>query len=166
MMTSMQTLKDPNLYTQVKVLTNPIKSIICRHKFSTTETLHKCKVFPELMDLGCGVWQVAVQSVLAVNATQAKVKSVFDLKTNLTSSYKQVSGQPIAVDETLCSFGLNLPKNFDFNFYEPATKIFFTLNNRPSDTFKIYFYENELTKTAGSAYQLNVEIRLLFQRIV
>lgn len=162
----MQMLKDPNLYSQVKVIANPIKSVICKHKFTSSETVHQCKVFPELMDLGCGVWQVAVQSILMVNETQNPLTTAFDLKTNLTSSYKQVAGHAIAVDETLCTFKVKFGKYRECVIYDPPTKIFFTLNNRPSDCFKIYFYENELTKSPGNAYELNVEIRLLFQRLL
>jgi len=163
----MEVLRDPNLYSQVKVISNPLKSVTCKHQFTNSETLSECKLFPELLDLGCGVWQVAVQSVLVVNDTpQGAVKTVFDLKTNLTSSYKQIDGNAVAVNETLCSFAVNLKTKFDFVLYDPPTKLFFTLNNRPSDNFRIYFFVNELLKTQGMVYQLKVEIRLLFQRML
>lgn len=170
----MEVLRDPNSYSQVKLLSNPLKSLSCKHQFTNQDTIRECKVFPELMDLGCGVWQVAVQSVLIVNRTprfpnDEPLKTVFDIKTNLTSSYKQVQGSAVAIDETLCSFPVALKKKDDFVMFDPPNKLFFTLNNRPTDTFKIYFFVNELLRTPGLpglVYTLDVEIRLLFQRML
>jgi len=167
----MEILKDPNNYSQVKLLSNPLKSVTCKHKFNAKDTVRECKVFPELLDLGCGVWQVAVQSVLVVNRTprfpnNEPFKTIFDIKTNLTSSYKQIEGSAVAVDETLCSFPIRVQSLNDFVMYDPPTKIFFTLNNRPTDTFRIYFFVNELLKRQGLVYEFEVEIRLLFQRML
>lgn len=166
----MEILKDPNRYSQVKLIQNPLKSISCKHEFTNEETVHDCKLFPELLDLGCGVWQVAIQSVLVVNQTPRfsndEFNVVFDVKTNLSSSYKQIDGQAVAIDETLCSFQVKVAKQYDFVLYDPSNKLFFTVNNRPSDTFRIYLYVNELLKSQGQVYKFNVIIRLLFQRIL
>ena len=163
----MQELPNPNKFTQVKLLSNPLKSITCRHTFTNQETIAECKLFPELLDLGCGVWQLAVQSVIIKNLTQGKkLNSIFDLKTNLSSSYKQVENSAVAVNETLCSVPVKLDIN-GFNFYDPSTKIFFTLNNRPNDRFRVYFFENEMFQRPTSPpWTLEVEIRLLFQRML
>jgi hypothetical protein len=157
---------DPNQYSQVKILNNPVKSVTCRHKFTNSETVATCKIFKELLDLGQGVWQMCVQSVLIKNNTpNTKLNTVFDLKTNLSSSYKQVQGSAVAINETLTS--LEFRCNFgDFKLISPAPKIFFTLNNRPNDSFKIFFSENELLSRAGSVYKVEVEIRFLFQRMI
>lgn len=170
-MNSMEILRDPNSYSQVKLLSNPLKSVTCNHEFTNQETVRDCKIFPELLDLGCGIWQVAVQSVLIVNRTprfpnDRPLKTVFDIKTNLTSSYKQVEGAAVAIDETLCSFPVNLKSLNEFVMFDPPTKIFYTLNNRPSDTFRIYFFVNELLKTPGQVYKFDVQIRLLFQQML
>lgn len=167
----MEILKDPNNYSQVKLIQNPIKSVSCKHEFTNEETVHDCKLFPELLDLGCGVWQVAIQSVLVVNKTprfpnDAEFNVVFDVKTNLSSSYKQIQGQAVAIDETLCSFQVKVAKEYDFVLFDPSSKIFFTVNNRPSDTFRIYLYVNELLKRPGLVYKFDVIIRLLFQRML
>jgi len=166
----MEILKDPNRYSQVKLIQNPIKSVSCKHEFTNEETVHDCKLFPELLDLGCGIWQVAIQSVLVVNKTPRftndEFNVVFDLKTNLSSSYKQINGQAVAIDETLCSFQVKVAKPYDFVLYDPSNKLFFTVNNRPSDTFRIYLYVNELLKSQGQVYKFNVIIRLLFQRML
>lgn len=166
----MEILKDPNRYSQVKLIQNPLKSISCKHEFTNEETVHDCKLFPELLDLGCGVWQVAIQSVLVVNQTPRfsndEFNVVFDVKTNLSSSYKQIDGQAVAIDETLCSFQVKVAKQYDFVLYDPPNKLFFTVNNRPSDTFRIYLYVNELLKSQGQVYKFNVIIRLLFQRML
>jgi hypothetical protein len=167
----MEILRDPNRYSQVKLLNNPLKSVTCKQKFTNQDTVSDCKVFPELLDLGCGVWQVAVQSVLIVNRTprfpnNEPFKTVFDIKTNLTSSYKQVEGAAVAIDETLCSFPVVLQALNEFVMFDPPTKIFFTLDSRPTDTFRIYFFVNELLKTPGLVYQFDVQIRLLFQRML
>jgi hypothetical protein len=166
----MEILKDPNSYSQVKLIQNPVKSVSCKHKFTNEETVHDCKLFPELLDLGCGVWQVAIQSVLVVNKTPRfstnEFNVVFDVKTNLSSSYKQIEGQAVAIDETLCSFQVKVAKEYDFVLYDPSSKLFFTVNNRPSDTFRIYLYVNELCKSEGQVYEFDVIIRLLFQRML
>lgn len=166
----MEILKDPNRYSQVKLIQNPLKSVSCKHEFTNEETVHDCKLFPELLDLGCGIWQVAIQSVLVVNKTPRftndEFNVVFDLKTNLSSSYKQIDGQAVAIDETLCSFQVKVAKPYDFVLYDPSNKLFFTVNNRPSDTFRIYLYVNELLKSQGQVYKFNVIIRLLFQRML
>ena len=166
----MEILKDPNRYSQVKLIQNPIKSVSCKHEFTNQETVHDCKLFPELLDLGCGIWQVAIQSVLVVNKTPRftndEFNVVFDLKTNLSSSYKQINGQAVAIDETLCSFQVKVAKPYDFVLYDPSNKLFFTVNNRPSDTFRIYLYVNELLASQGQVYKFNVIIRLLFQRML
>lgn len=163
----MQTLANPNIFSQVKVLTNPLKSVTCKHTFTNKQTIGECKLFPELLDLACGVWQVAVQSVLVRNNVEGTtLDTVFDLKTNLTSSYKQVSGQAIAVNETLCSLGVNHAYG-GYTLYDPPAKLFFTLNNRPSDTFRVFFFENEcIIGEACKAYKVEVEIRFLFQRML
>jgi len=166
----MEVLRDPNKYSQVKVLSNPLKTITCKHQFTHEDTRKDCKIFPELLDLSCGVWQVAVQSVLIVNKTKrftnTPLNTIFDIKTNLTSSYKQVEGSAVAVDETLCTFPVLLKKQFDFVFFDPPIKIFFTVNNRPTDTFRIYFFVNELLKTPSTIYEFDVQLRLLFQRML
>jgi hypothetical protein len=166
----MEILKDPNRYSQVKLIQNPIKSVSCKHEFTNQETVHDCKLFPELLDLGCGIWQVAIQSVLVVNKTPRftndEFNVVFDLKTNLSSSYKQINGQAVAIDETLCSFQVKVAKPYDFVLYDPSNKLFFTVNNRPSDTFRIYLYVNELLASQGQVYKFSVIIRLLFQRML
>ncbi len=167
----MEILKDPNSYSQVKLIQNPLKSVSCKHQFSNEETVHECKLFPELLDLGCGVWQLAVQNVLVVNKTKRfpndeAFNVVFDVKTNLTSSYKQIQGQAVAIDETLCSFKVKVAKEYDFVLFDPPSKIYFTVTNRPSDTFRIYLFVNELLKTPGQVYKFDVIIRLLFQRML
>ena len=156
---------NPNDYSQVKILNNPIKTITCRHKFDNSETVLQCKIFKELLDLGQGVWQVSVQSVLISNIAKTKLATVFDLKTNLSSSYKQVQGQAVSVNETLTSIQCRCNAS-DFVLFNPTQVIFFTLNNRPNDHFKVIFAENELMKAKKAIYQVEVEIRFLFQRMI
>ena len=156
---------NPNDFSQVKILNNPIKTITCRHKFDNSETLLHCKIFKELLDLGQGVWQVAVQSVLINNKTKTNLATVFDLKTNLSSSYKQVQGQAVSVNETLTSIECRC-RALDFVLFTPRQTIFFTLNNRPNDHFKVFFAENELFKAKKTIYEVEVEIRFLFQRMI
>jgi hypothetical protein len=158
-------MENPNSYSQVKILNNPIKSITCRHKFDNSETVANCKIFKELLDLGQGVWQVAVQSVLIINKSKTKLSTVFDLKTNLTSSYKQVQGQAVSVNETLTSIECRCNAG-DFLVFNPKQKFFFTLNNRPNDHFKIFYAENELLLPKKTIYNVEVEIRFLFQRML
>ena len=160
----MEVLKDPNKDSQAKVHS---RIITCKHRFTDRETESDCKIFPELLDLSCGVWQVAVQSVLIVNHTpNFPLNTVFDIKTNLTSSYKQVEGLAVAVDETLCIFPVKTDFRVDYIFFEPPTKTFFTVNNRPTDTFRIDFFVNELLKSPNMVYEFDVQIRLLFQRML
>ena len=156
---------NPNDYSQVKILNNPIKTITCRHKFDNSETVLQCKIFKELLDLGQGVWQVSVQSVLISNIAKTKLATVFDLKTNLSSSYKQVQGQAVSVNETLTSIECRC-RALDFVLFTPRQTIFFTLNNRPNDHFKVFFAENELFKAKKTIYEVEVEIRFLFQRMI
>ena len=160
---------DANQYYQVKIISNPVKSVTCRHRFSKTETVATCKIFKELLDLSQGVWQVCVQSVLIQNKHSTGpgyyVRTVFDLKTNLTSSYKQVQGSAVAINETLTSIEFRGDDN-DFQLINPAPKIFFTLNNRPNDSFKVFFAENDLVAREDFVYKVEVEIRFLFQRMI
>ena len=93
------------------------------------------------------------------------VRTVFDLKTNLTSSYKQVQGSAVAINETLTSIEFRGDDN-DFQLINPAPKIFFTLNNRPNDSFKVFFAENDLVAREDFVYEVEVEIRFLFQRMI
>ena len=158
-------MENPNNFSQVKILNNPIKSITCRHKFNNLDTVASCKIFKELLDLDQGVWQVAVQSVIIRNLVRSKLTTVFDLKTNLTSSYKQVQGQAVSVNETLTSIECRC-KEMDFVFFRPSQTFFFTLNNRPNDHFKIFFAENELFSVLKTVFNVEVEIRFLFQRML
>ena len=159
-------MENPNAYSQVKVLSNPVKSVACRQTFTKTSTAATCKVFRDLLDLNTGVWQVAVGQVIVRNIGDFNVLSIFDLKSNLCSSYEHIHGYPICVDECISSFRVSLYPKTAF-LYQPYFPVFFTVQSACASEYKLYLTENltSMDPTVEQAYKLDVEVRLLFQRM-
>lgn len=160
-------MENPNAYGQVKVLSNPVKSVRCRHTFTKSSTEASCRLFRELMDLNRGVWMVALGQVVVKNTSAFNVTSIFDLKTNLCSSYEHINGNPICVDECISSFRVSLFSKTAL-LYQPNFPVYFTVQSACASEYKIMLTENLTAKDSAieQAYELDVEVRLLFQRMV
>lgn len=162
-------MANSNAFSQVKILSNPVKSVVCHEKFSNREDSSKPRIFREQLDLTCGVWQVAVSHVLLINPNPyGKINTVFDLKTNLCSSYKLINSQPVLVNECLTSFDCQCEPG-SYVMHSPNPKVFFTVQNTPGDHFELILAENELIRENQREhvpFQVIVEVRLLFQRMI
>lgn len=158
-------MENPNSFSQIKIISNPVKSVVCTHTFTNDDNVAYCKLFKELLDLSKGVWQVAVSHIILVNDSRnSDLKTVFDLKTNLSYTYQQIKGRAVSTNECIASVEARCLVG-DFVLFSPKTKIFFTVNNSPTDYFKLSLTENELL-TQNRSYKVKAEVRLLFQRMI
>ena len=154
-----------NQFQQVKLITNPVKTLICQHEFSQTEVAVDCRIHREVMDLSTGVWQFAVQSIVVKNTGQAMAACVFDIKTNLTNTYKMINGKSVAVHECIESIDVRCEPR-EYEYHSPSVKTFFTVYNRPGESFRTFFMPNEVAKDVNEIYQLSCEIKYIFQRML
>ena len=153
----------PNDYQQIKVVSNPLKSVCCRHQFSSTTTTADCKINKALIDLSQGVWTVTVDKVILRNVASNRLKTIFDITTNLASTYKVApNGAVYATNQCLTSFDTNLEKE-EFQLVTPFPQNFFTVRSYQQEQFNIHLFPNELS--AVESYKVEAEIRLLFQRM-
>lgn len=159
----MTSMEDPNEYQQIKLLTNPIKSVTCTHVFGQNEVTSECRIFKDLLDLTQGVWSVALDSLVILNKSTEKVNAIFDLKTNLITSYKEINRIALSTSGWLGTVQVSCSAK-SFQYIMNSNKTFFTVSSRPTDHFLLYFLCHEFTPVAK--YELQIEIRLLFQRII
>lgn len=155
---------DPNRYQQVKVITNPVKSVVLNATFSETETSAECRIYKELLDLSEGVWNVCFDCLIISNKSKTqKVQAIFDIKTDLCTNYKQIQQTAVTTIGWLANVEVRCePLAFERHC---ATKSnYFMVTSRPTDHFNVYFVRNELTNF--TKYRLKVEMRLLFQRVL
>lgn len=140
------------------------------HRFSETNT--ECKLADDILnsiDFKASCWQLEVCSVLVVNKATNPVDrmsnyvmEVFDLKSNINTSFQQIDGATSLGDQTLCSF----PVDLKYIGNHPTTKILFPWNNFKN--VKFVFCVNELAKNAEDPkdwYLLDVEIQLLLHKL-
>lgn len=154
---------DPNDYQQVKIISNPIKALSCTSEFSMQMQVNECRVFKDLLNLSQGVWTVAIDSITVLNIAKSPINAIFDVHTNLISSYKEVQNVAVTTNGWLASFELKCQPG-DYQHLATPKHTFFTVTSRPMDTFRIYFKLHEFM--APQKYKLRVEIRMLFQRLL
>lgn len=161
-------MSDPNNYQQVKLLSNPIKALSCVEYFTREKQISECRVFKELLNLSEGVWTVAVDSITVVNCGGEKIDATFDIRTNLISSYVEVQGNAVATNGWLASFDVKLSQG-KFKHLPASKNTFFTVTSRPADTFRLEFKLHQFLSEmfmVPITYNLRVETRLLFQRLL
>lgn len=156
-------MENPNSFTQVKVISNPIKSLVCHHTFTQHHTSAECRIFREVLDLSRGVWQVAVSHIV-VKSIDRDVRTIFDVKTNLAHTVREIDGRAVSINECLATFECNCPQNTTY-FFSPPSKVFFTVQNNPNDSFRLSLVLNELMDK-NTIFTIKAEFRLLFQRMI
>jgi len=154
---------DPNDYQQVKVLSNPIKALSCMGDFNLRSQINECRVFRDLLNLTEGVWTVAIDSITVLNIAKAPINAVFDVRTNLINSYNEINSNAVTTNGWLASFDIKCQPS-EYQHIATPKHTFFTVTNRPMDTFRIYFKLHDFM--AQQKYKLRVEVRMLFQRLV
>jgi len=154
---------DPNDYQQVKLLSNPIKALSCTADFNRQQEVNECRVFKDLLNLCEGIWTVAIDSITVLNTNNSAIKATFDVRTNLVSSYKEVQNVAVTTNGWLASFDIDCQPG-EYQHLSTPKHTFFTVTSRPVDTFRIHFKLHEFM--APRNYNLKVEFRILFQRLI
>lgn len=162
---------DPNAFQQVKLISNPVKSVTVRDTFTQDKYYTDVHFSPNQMNFSQGVWLIGVQSVVVRNNSEEReVKTLFDIKTSLSNTFKLLQGTSVSVTETLLTVEARLYKAerdfYDFDFVNRNPVTFYTVDSRPSDSFRVFFIENECVFMPNQKYNLDVEIRLAFQRML
>lgn len=157
-------MTDPNNYQQVKCLSNPIKTVTCSGIFNSVDTQTSCRVFSELLNLSSGIWTVCLDSVVVRNesSTKTQLKALFEVKTNLCTSFSEINHVPISTHGWLGTVDVQCNFN-EYQFCPQKKNIFFTINN-PSNNFNLYFTLHSYSEP--QKYTVKVEFRLLFQRML
>ena len=158
-------MSDPNNYQTVKIVTNPVKPVVCQAVFTEDNTTAECKLYKDLMDLTTGVWLVAVDSVIIVNKSRLNnpIKGIFEIKTNLGTCFKQVQNTPVVTEAWLATIEVQNAMD-EVQFVKIEEKNYFTVTTKPSSSFMIHFSPHVFSPVKN--YRLAVEVRLLFQRTV
>lgn len=154
---------DPNEFQQVKVLANPIKALSCVGQFSIQDQVNECRVFKEFLNLAVGVWTVSIESITVLNTAKSPINAVFDVRTNLISSFREVQNTAVSENGWLASFSIKCQPG-EYQHISAPKHTFFTITTKPVDTFRVYFKLHDFM--APQRYKLKVEIRLLFQRLI
>lgn len=154
---------DPNDYQQVKVLSNPIKALSCVADFNQRSQVNECRVFKDLLNLTEGVWTVTIDSITVLNVDRSPVHCLFDVRTNLINSYNEINYNAVTTNGWLASFDVKC-QPAEYQHISTVKHTFFTVTNRPMDTFRIYLKPHDFM--APQRYKLKVEVRMLFQRLL
>jgi len=158
-------MNNPNEFSKVKLISNPVKSIVLHHDFSDTDTKARCKLDPQFIDIREGVWQVAVSHVLILNKAATELNTVFDLKTNLSYTCQIIDHQSVTVNECLASVKTQC-KQDEFVFYTPPARVFYTVNDASTDSFILTLTRSKILTRENQEHSVKVEVLLLFQRMM
>ena len=158
-------MMSPNDFQQTKVVSNPLRSVTCRYQFTSTQTSAECKINKALIDLSQGVWTVTVDKVILQNVGPYPLKTIFDITTNLASTYKVApNGSVYSTNQCLTSFQANLTQKNESQLFTPFPQNFFTVRSFQHEEFCLLLFPNELS--ANDNFKVEAEIRLLFQRMM
>lgn len=78
-------------FSNVKLLSNPIKTKRFGGNLTDRDCDFECPLLYQHMDITQGVWQIKVDSVLFVNHEQLEFETVFDIKTDLLTTYESLA---------------------------------------------------------------------------
>jgi len=176
-----------NEFSNVKVIVNPIKSQHVQVTVENNKGQISCEVLPTQIDFTNGLWQVKVHSVVVDNYFERKdpkaLASVFDIRTNLISSYEQRDPNELnaicpellklgnfskftAKQLTLFSINLVWPKAIkQHSYFDNKMHHWFTIEAKPFNSFDVIVCARNRMPKMPSGCSLNFDIEFLFQRI-
>ncbi len=157
-------MDDPNSFSRVKLINNPVKSYVIEHTFSENDSTVRCRLDPRFIDVRQGVWQVALSDILLVNNSTNRLNTVFDLKTNLSYTCQVINHESITVNECLASVETQC-KAEGFVFHVPNNIIFFTVMDASTESFNLSLTRKKILEEP-KAFSVKAEVRLLFQRMI
>jgi len=169
-----------NEFSNVKLLSNPIKSLTFKTNVSKTEFEFHSRLWPSYFKLDEGVWCMTVGDVLVKNLLPTSLTTVFDVKTELVTGfddqkftyqkfnqphlYRETYPQFVSNFQTIYSCQVSLTDKNDFELIPQLSHIWFTIDNAKFDGYRIFIGPRDCVVPEVD-YKAYIEITLLFQRL-
>lgn len=159
-------------YSQVKLLTNPNKTIFFQGSFTNHDQTEFVSYYDRHIGIDHGVWLVTVSDVLIKNNLNANLNVIFDISTNLVHTLVNDKDQGltrfVTKEQTLHTFGVKLmPKNApdqkDCAYSVNGQLLFFTVEGHWNTGFTCTIKPRPLM--SQTVYNIKAEVTFLFQRM-